>query len=72
MSEIEKETLISSLAISSDQAIDLTLGNKTFQILLLILVCFSFSSGDQVSYALPFLQAKDHDVQLLCSFTDGK
>lgn len=72
MPESEKEVLISEgPPVSSDEAINLTLGNQTFQIALLILVCFSFSTGGQISYSLPFLQARDADVQFRCYFTDG-
>lgn len=71
MPENEKEVLMDSRGVSSDEAIKLTLGNQTFQIILLILVCFSFSTGGQISYSLPFLQARDNDVKFYCYFTNG-
>ena len=44
---------------------------ELFQFLLLIAACFSFSTGGQISYSLPYLQARDSDLQLWCTPSDG-
>ena len=52
--------------LSSDKALDKVGGYNLFQILTLIIVIFSFSSGGQIAYALPYLESKSIDMS--CTF----